>query len=63
MALSKCGDCGYGISASARHCPNCGKPINPVTPMYVFVQILVGIAIVVVGVLLICGIVLIVKSN
>ena len=32
MALIKCFECGKEVSDKAASCPNCGNPINPITP-------------------------------
>ena len=28
MALTKCPDCGNGVSSAAANCPQCGRPIS-----------------------------------
>lgn len=35
MALSKCPDCGRGVSTSATACPGCGRPTKAPQPAHV----------------------------
>lgn len=38
MALTKCPDCGNGVSTSAANCPQCGRPMSMLSSKAVQVQ-------------------------
>lgn len=43
MALINCPECGNQVSDTAKRCPNCGRPMNPVNSSKIIIWVIAGI--------------------